>query len=99
MLKFIYDLDKEHIYRDCITVGNTGRYVVVDSRQTHDAGYETMVFESTAKGDIFTYVDLDVNRYETWEDMKEGHEKMCEKWKKKEDLKCIWEEIFGSSDK
>ena len=98
MLKFIYDLDKEHIYRNCIAVGSTGRYVVVDSRQTMDAGYETMVFESSENGDVFTYEDLDIDRYKTWEDMKEGHEKMCEKWKKKEDLKCVWEEIFGSSE-
>lgn len=98
MLKWIENLDKEHVYRDCIAVGSTGRFVVVDSRETMDAGYETMVFEAEGNGDVIDYDDLDVARYETWQEMEKGHEKMCEKWKKKEDLKSIWNEMFGSSD-
>ena len=89
MLKWNANPDREHVYRDCVAVGSTGRFVVVDSRDTMDVGYETMVFESDADGDVFEYADLDVARYKTWQDMKKGHEKMCEKWKKKEDL---WED-------
>lgn len=98
MLKWNVNPDREHVYRDIVSVGSTGRFVVVDSRETMDTGYETMVFEAEGNGDVIDYSDLDVRRYETWQEMETGHKEIVEKWKKKEDLTCIWEEIFGSSD-
>ena len=89
---FDFNLDNTHVYRDCIAVGNTGRYVVIDSRQTFDAGYETMVFESSADGEVLDWGELDVNNYDNWEEMEIGHKSMCEKWKRKEDMKSIYEE-------
>ena len=85
MLKWIdqCDLDKEHVYRDHIKVGNTGRFVVVDSRQTMDAGYETMVFEARENGEVLDWEDLDLGRYDTWQEMKKGHDQIVEKWKKR----------------
>lgn len=95
---FKYVIDQDHVYRDCVAVGNTGKYVVIDSRDTCDAGYETMVFESSADGEVLNWSELDIGRYENWQDMEKGHKSMCEKWKRKEDMKCIYEEIFGSSE-
>lgn len=89
---FYFNLDNAHVYRDCVAVGNTGRYVVIDSRETFDAGYETMVFESSGDGDVLDWGELDVERYDNWEEMKKGHETICEKWKEKEDMKGIWDD-------
>ena len=95
---FKYNIDKDHVYRDCVSVGNTGGYVVIDSRDTHDAGYETMVFESSADGEVLNWGELDIARYKNWEEMEKGHKSMCERWKKRDNMKCVYELIFGSSE-
>lgn len=92
MLHFNFCIDRDHVYRDCIEVGHTGQHVVVDSRETPDRGYETMVFPSDKDGEVLDWGELDVDIYEDWQTMKEGHDEMCEKWKAKEDMKGIYDE-------
>lgn len=92
MFNFNFCIDKEHVYRDCIEVGNTGQHVVVDSRETPDHGYETMVFPADEDGEVLDWGELDVDTYRDWQEMKEGHDEMCKKWKEKEDMKSIYEE-------
>lgn len=92
MFAFNFCIDKEHVYRDCIEVGNTGRHVVVDSRETPDHGYETMVFPADKDGEVLDWGELDVDTYGDWQEMEEGHKEMCEKWKAKEVFKGIYDE-------
>ena len=92
MFEFNFNIDKDHVYRDCIEVGNTGQHVVIDSRFTFDHGYETMVFASDELGEVLNWSDLDVETYGTWQEMEKGHNEMCEKWKEKEDTKGIWDD-------
>lgn len=61
-----------------------GSYVVVDSCFAYDIlQYETMVFESDSKGNIIDWTVLDVERYDTVQEMRIGHKAMCKKWRKK----------------
>ena len=61
-----------------------GRYVLVDSRNTADCGYETMVFNCNESGMVDNWLDIDVDRYPTYEDMTKGHVQMINKWKEHE---------------
>lgn len=92
MLNFNFCIDREHVYRDCVEVGHTGSHVVIDSRDTPDRGYETMVFPASGDGEVLDWGELDVNTYENWQEMEKGHNEMCEKWKEKEDTKGIWDD-------
>lgn len=92
MFNFNFNIDKEHVYRDTIKVGNTKRYVVVDSRETPDHGYESMAFEADSDGEVLDWGELDVDCYKSWQEMKEGHKEMCERWKTKEVFKGIYDE-------
>lgn len=56
-------------------------YVLVDSCNTIDHGYETMIFECDEEGNVSNWNDIDADWYDTEEEMKIGHQKMCEKWK------------------
>lgn len=66
-------------FRDVISC-STG-WVLVDSRNTFDVGYETMVFRCDADGNVEQWLELDMDRYPTFEAMAVGHRKMIEKWK------------------
>lgn len=92
MYNYLVELDKEHVYRDTIKVGNTGKYVVVDSRETPDHGYESMAFEADKDGEVLDWGELDVDYYKSWQEMKLGHEEMCERWKTKEVFKGIYDD-------
>ncbi len=93
MLNFNFCIDREHVYRDCVEVGDTGQKVVVDSRETPDRGYETMVFHADNRtGEVLDWGELDVKNYSSWQEMEKGHNEMCEKWKEKEDTKGIWDD-------
>lgn len=59
-------------------------YVFVDSRNTADCGYETMVFNCNESGMVDDWLDIDVDRYLTYEDMAKGHMRMINKWKEHE---------------
>ena len=57
--------------------------VLVDSADTFDVGYETMVFKCDKTGHIEEYLELDRAIYTSVEDMERGHQEMIEKWTKK----------------
>lgn len=78
---FTEDPRLKHI-RTLVPLGD-GRYVAVDSCYTKDHGYETMVFESDSEGTIIDWTDLDVELYETVDEMMTGHKDMCKKWRAK----------------
>lgn len=40
-----------------------------------------MVFECDENGKVTNWGELDVDRYENYEEAKEGHEKMVSEWK------------------
>ena len=67
-------------FNDIVRTRN-GNYVFIDSRDTLDKGYETMVFECNENGVVDNWLELDVARYKTIEEMTEGHVKMIYKWK------------------
>ena len=67
-------------YNDIVKSKNGG-YMFIDSRDTFDRGYETMVFECNENGVVDNWLELDVARYDTVEAMTEGHVKMIYKWK------------------
>ena len=58
-----------------------GDYVLIDSRNTFDCGYETMVFKCNESGIVDNWLDIDIDRYSTYEDMAKGHIQMINKWK------------------
>ena len=66
-------------YRDIVKT-NRG-YVLVDSRETFDMGYETMVFKCNERGQVDIWLDIDVARYPTYAEMGKGHACMVDKWK------------------
>lgn len=59
-------------------------YVVVDSCFVSDfCQYETMVFPADKAGNVICWTELDVERYDTVQEMRIGHEAMCKKWRAK----------------
>ena len=58
-------------------------WVLVDSIYTLDAGFETMVFPCDAKGKVTDWGELQVKRYDTYEQMKQGHEGIVKTWRYK----------------
>lgn len=66
-------------YKDVIRTKTKGS-VVVDSCDTFDVGYETMVFPCDNNGNITNFLDLDRRIYDTEEEMKKGHYEMIGKW-------------------
>ena len=54
--------------------------VLIDSANTIDRGYETMVFRCDSEGRVESWLDLDCALYSTKEEMKVGHQEMVEKW-------------------
>ena len=54
--------------------------VLIDSANTMDRGYETMVFNCDSEGHVELWLDLDCALYSTKEEMMDGHRKMIEKW-------------------
>ena len=68
-------------YRDIVesSVGT----VLIDSADTFDVGYETMVFKCDKNGHVEDYLDLDRAIYTSVEDMERGHQQMINKWSKK----------------
>jgi len=69
-------------YRDTVKTAN-GKYLLVDSRDTFDHGYETMVFRCDENGAVDNWLDIDVDTYPTLPDMIKGHVQMINKWKER----------------
>jgi len=68
-------------WRDLVNRPN-GEYVIVDTRVTPDAGWETMVFRATKNGCMMSGHDLDADWYGTAAEAEAGHLQMIEKWEK-----------------
>lgn len=66
-------------YRNIVKTKD-GNYVLIDSRDTFDCGYETMVFRCEENGNVENWLDIDVDRYSTLEEMIDGHTRMIKKW-------------------
>ena len=66
-------------YRDVVHTKTRGD-IVVDSCNTFDVGYETMVFPCDDSGNITSFLELDRRIYDTEEEMKTGHYEMMGKW-------------------
>lgn len=61
-----------------------GNYVLVNSCFADDIlQYETMVFAADKAGNVICWTDLDVERYNTVQEMRIGHKAMCKKWRAK----------------
>lgn len=58
-----------------------GEYVFIDSCYTFDHGYETMAFASDKDGNVTSWMDLYADRYDSVEEMREGHERACENFR------------------
>ena len=50
-----------------------GNHYLVDSCYTWDCGYETMVFRCDSKGNVKSWRDLFVSRYQSESEMQQGH--------------------------
>lgn len=59
----------------------SGNFYYVDSNNTWDHGYETMVFACDSEGNVTSWAELDVMLYDSLEEMQAGHKAMVEKWK------------------
>ena len=57
-------------------------YVAVDTQNTLDCGWETMVFDCCEDGYILNWRELDLKRYPDEESAIKGHKLMVEKWEK-----------------
>ena len=57
-----------------------GQFVWIDSRETFESGYETMVFPCDSNGNVESWKDLDCERYSSYEEMEAGHTEMVAKW-------------------
>lgn len=68
-----HERDLAHIVRT-----KDGKYYYVDSADTFDAGYETMVFPADEKGEVTDWGDLYCERYSSYADMKERHNYIIE---------------------
>lgn len=59
-----------------VEVGDNAYYI--DSCDTFDNGFETMVFEYNLKlNEVESWMDLYCETYSTSEEMEEGHEHIC----------------------
>ena len=65
-------------FRDIVKTKNG--YVLIDSRNTFDMGYETMVFKCDEQGGVDEWLDIDLKRYPTYWEMVQGHTQMIKKW-------------------
>ena len=66
-------------YRDIVNTRSRGT-VAIDSCNTFDVGYETMVFPCDSVGNIESFLDLDRRIYDTEDEMEKGHYQMIGKW-------------------
>ena len=57
-----------------------GDYVAVDTVNTIDCDWETMVFPCSEYGNIISWGKLDVRRYPDKESAIKGHKEMIQKW-------------------
>ena len=71
---------KETGYRELShIIKSKNKYYLVDSNDTFDFGYETMVFLFNIKeDDVENWGDLYCKRYTTEEEMKKHHFEVCE---------------------
>lgn len=58
-------------------VKSNNKYYFVDSNDTFDVGFETMVFLCDENGENINWSDLFAKRYNTEEEMRESHYKIC----------------------
>lgn len=56
-------------------------YVWIDTCNTFDRGWETMVFRCDENGKVLDWMDLDSELYINENNASKGHDKMVEKWK------------------
>ena len=56
-----------------VVKANNGQYYFVDSNDTLDKGYETMIFECDKHGKNIDWSGVFVEHYSTYEAMKENH--------------------------
>lgn len=67
-------------YRELSHVVQTddGQYFMVDSNNTFDCGYETMVFEWNIEEDgVDNWIEKYCERYESEKDMENRHKEIC----------------------
>ena len=69
-------------WTDIITTKN-GKYVLIDTCYTLDHGWESMVFECDCDGNVKSWIDLDVEIYDTMDEANEGHQEMINRWMNK----------------
>lgn len=70
-------------YSDTTKISTTvkkpnGEYVWIDSCYTLDHGYETMAFNCDEEGNVSSLIDVYADTYDSVEEMKEGHKRVCE---------------------
>lgn len=68
VVKVCENRDLGHIVRS-----DDGNYYYVDSNDTIDCGYETMVFEADEDGEVVSWSHLYCKRYSSYEDMEHSH--------------------------
>lgn len=56
-------------------------YVWIDTCDTFDRGWETMVFRCDENGNVLDWMDLDSELYINENNAAKGHDEMVEKWK------------------
>ena len=61
------------------TVRTKKGYVMIDTRYMN-YGWESVIFKSDGAGNIIDYGHLDVTRYKTMEEAREGHKELVERW-------------------
>ena len=57
-----------------------GQSVWIDSRETLESGYETMVFPCDNDGNVENWQHIDRKLYNTYEEMQAGHTETVKKW-------------------
>lgn len=65
-------------FTDVIRTSNG--YVLVDTCEPFDCGWETMVFKCNKTGKVTKWADLDCERYPDREHAELGHYEMIHKW-------------------
>jgi len=68
-------------WRDLIKTRN-GKFVLIDTRWTIDAGWETMVFSANKNGEVTNGLDFDCVQYGSKEEAAVGHTEIINKWMK-----------------
>lgn len=58
-----------------------GKYYWIDTNDTPDHGWETMVFAAKANGDVTDWGEKDADWYDDFEEAEAGHKAIVEKWK------------------